>query len=85
MKKSLVLLGALMMPLLSIAQLPAVQSISNTRFIEGGVGLDESEAIQMDLKNWPLLIELSSLLAEIKASVAQCLFARTRVISLWRV
>jgi len=59
MKKSLVLLGVLMMPLLSIAQLPTVQSISNTRFIEGGVGLDESEAIQIDLKNWPLLIEFS--------------------------
>ena len=55
MKKYPVILCALMMPLLSIAQLPTVQSISNTRFIEGGVGLDESEAIQMDLKKLALV------------------------------
>lgn len=59
MKKYLMGLYLLMMPLLSIAQLPPFQTENDIRFIEGGVGLDESDAITMESKNWPLLLEFS--------------------------
>lgn len=59
MKKYLFTFCALVMPLLSMAQLPVSQSISSVGFIEGGVGLDESDAIKMESKHWPLLMEFS--------------------------
>ena len=59
MKKYLFAFCTLVMPLLSMAQLPVCQSISDVRFIEGGIGLDESESMKMEAKNWPLLIEFS--------------------------
>ena len=59
MKKYFIGICLLLLPLLSIAQLPPAQAQKGIRFIEGGVGLNESEAMNADLGNWPLQIEFS--------------------------
>lgn len=43
------------------AQLPEVQESNGVTFISGGIGLDESQAIQAEAKNWPVQIMLSAL------------------------
>ncbi|CAN1495527.1 hypothetical protein MCEZE4_00337 [Burkholderiaceae bacterium] len=42
-----------------LAQLPDTRTINGIRFITGGIGSDESQAIQADAKQWPLLLEFS--------------------------
>lgn len=41
------------------SSLPPVQSQGQTEFLTGGVGKDESDAIQQVAKSWPLTLELS--------------------------
>jgi hypothetical protein len=41
------------------SRLPPVQSQGQTEFITGGVGKDESDAIQQVAKSWPLTLELA--------------------------
>ena len=59
MKKYIVGLCLGLVSLLSVAQLPPLQTSDQIRFIEGGVGLGESKAIEMEAKNWPLFLEFS--------------------------
>ncbi len=59
MKKYIVGLYLVLMPLLSVAQLPPLQTSNEIRFIEGGVGQGESNAIEMEAKHWPLFLEFS--------------------------
>jgi hypothetical protein len=41
------------------SNLPPVQSQGQTEFLAGGVGKDESDAIQQVAKSWPLMLELA--------------------------
>ncbi|MBU3618173.1 hypothetical protein [Polynucleobacter sp. JS-Fieb-80-E5] len=59
MKKYIAFLYLGLIPLLSAAQLPPLQMSNETRFIEGGVGQSESDAIKMEAKRWPLFLEFS--------------------------
>lgn len=59
MKKYIVGLYLVLIPLLSAAQLPALQMSNEIRFIEGGVGQGESDAIEMEARRWPLFLEFS--------------------------
>lgn len=59
MKRYVVGLYLLLMSLISMAQLPPLQMSNEIRFIEGGVGLSESSAIEMEAKHWPVLLEFS--------------------------
>lgn len=59
MKTYLIAFCLVFFPLLSMAQLPQTQLENQIKFIQGGVGSDESDAIKLDAKNWPLLLEFS--------------------------
>jgi hypothetical protein len=39
--------------------LPPVQSQGQAKFVTGGIGLDESEAIKKEGRSWPLLLEFA--------------------------
>ena len=43
------------------AQIPEVQYSGDLSFIAGGIGSDESEAIQADAKKWPLMLQFSQI------------------------
>lgn len=47
------------MPLVAMAQLPATQTENNIQFIEGGVGLGESQAIAAESNQWPVELVFS--------------------------
>jgi hypothetical protein len=59
MKKYIVGLYLVLIPLLSVAQLPPLQTSNEIQFIEGGVGQSESDAIKAAAKRWPLFLEFS--------------------------
>jgi hypothetical protein len=59
MKKYIAGLCLALISLLSAAQLPPLQMSNEIRFIEGGVGQSESDAIKMEAKRWPLFLEFS--------------------------
>lgn len=59
MKKYIAGLCLVLIPLFSIAQLPPLQMSNEIRFIDGGVGQSESDAIEIEAKRWPLLLEFS--------------------------
>ena len=59
-KKFLIIL-ALFLGLNAHAQLPNVQYSGGLAYITGGIGGNESEAIEADAKNWPLMIQLSQI------------------------
>lgn len=43
------------------AQTPEVQRIGDISYIAGGIGSDESDAIQAESKKWPLLLQFSQI------------------------
>lgn len=48
-----------MSALMAMAQLPPIQTDNGMKYIQGGVGLGESDAIKADSKNWPLELTFS--------------------------
>jgi hypothetical protein len=54
MKIFFLALSLLMVPLITMAQLPATQIQNNIQFIEGGIGLGESAAIVAESNQWPV-------------------------------
>lgn len=62
--KSLVYLILLLLALnspISYAQLPEVQQAGGITYISGGIGDDESDAIQAEAKKWPLMLQFSQI------------------------
>ena len=59
MKIFFLALSLLMMPLITVAQLPATQTENNIQFIEGGVGLGESASIVAESNQWPVELVFS--------------------------
>jgi hypothetical protein len=45
--------------LTAYAQIPDVQRSGEISFVSGGIGSNESEAIQAEAKKWPLLLQFS--------------------------
>lgn len=48
-----------LLPLCTMAQLPPLQAENDIRFIEGGVGLSESDAIKAESDRWSVKISFS--------------------------
>lgn len=61
MKKILIGIYIGLLPLLAMAQLPPLQTENDIRFIEGGVGLSESDAIKAESSRWPVRLNFSRL------------------------
>ena len=59
MKIFFLALSLLMMPLITVAQLPATQTENNIQFIEGGIGLGESASIVAESNQWPVELVFS--------------------------
>lgn len=59
MRRSLMGLCTVLLPLFAMAQLPPLQTENNIRFIEGGVGLSESDAIKAESSRWPVKLSFS--------------------------
>lgn len=59
MKRSLIGLSIVLLPLFAMAQLPPLQTEKDIRFIEGGVGLSESDAIKAESIRWPVKLSFS--------------------------
>lgn len=56
-----VLMICLLSSLLAVAQVPDTKYSDGIAYISGGVGLEESEAILAEAKQWSVLLELSQL------------------------
>lgn len=59
MKQILIGLYIGLLPFFAMAQLPPLQTENNIRFIEGGVGLGESDAIKAESSRWPVKLTFS--------------------------
>ena len=59
--KSFVLLLFILINSIAYAQLPGVQYSGELAFISGGIGSDESDAMQENAKKWPLMLQFSQI------------------------
>lgn len=59
MRRSLMGLYIALLPFFAMAQLPPSQTEKDIRFIEGGVGLGESDAIKAESSRWPVKLSFS--------------------------
>ncbi len=50
---------AILVPLWAVAQIPSTQYSHEIAYVAGGIGSDESIAIEMDSKKWPFMLEFS--------------------------
>ena len=56
--KSLIVV-AILIPLSAIAQIPNTQYANEIAYIAGGIGTEESTAIEVESKHWPLMLQFS--------------------------
>jgi hypothetical protein len=59
MRKILMSFCIALLPLFAMAQLPPIKAENGVRFIAGGVGLSESDAIKAESIHWPVQLSFS--------------------------